>query len=177
MKNYYEVRGDAAVITIHRRDGSPLEALIDLDDLPRAQEIPGTWGPEGKANTTYVAAHWRDGDKETTLKLHRYLTGAPAGMDVDHINHNGLNNRRSCNLRVVSKSANSFNRRGAPRHSRTGVRGVYWRRDVEKFGAEVTVGGQTRYLGLYPTIEEAGQVVAAARQAAEADLYAVPLGA
>lgn len=43
--------------------------------------------------------------KRVTLYLHRYLTDCPTGMEVDHIDNDGLNNVRD-NLKVVSKAEN-----------------------------------------------------------------------
>lgn len=42
--------------------------------------------------------------------MHRLIIGADAGVDVDHINGNGLDNRRD-NLRVCSRSQNLHNSR------------------------------------------------------------------
>lgn len=44
---------------------------------------------------------------------------------VDHINHDTLDNRR-VNLRILSGSNNSANRKGANKNSKTGVRNVNW---------------------------------------------------
>lgn len=55
-------------------------------------------------------AVWRgikDGKKQT-VRMHRLITNAPDGMDVDHINRNRLDNRRQ-NLRVCSRKTNLSN--------------------------------------------------------------------
>jgi hypothetical protein len=51
-----------------------------------------------------------NGNKRKTIHMHRIIMDAPPGRDVDHINHNGLDNRR-CNLRIVSRAENSSNTR------------------------------------------------------------------
>lgn len=42
--------------------------------------------------------------------MHRILMGDPEGFVIDHINGDGLDNRR-CNLRITTPSENSKNRR------------------------------------------------------------------
>ena len=56
--------------------------------------------------------------------MHRSIMSPPEGMDVDHEDHNGLNNQRS-NLRVGTRGQNMENRRGANKNSATGIRGVH----------------------------------------------------
>lgn len=45
-----------------------------------------------------------------TIQLHRFIMDAPQHLLVDHINHDGLDNRKS-NLRLCTKSQNCQNRR------------------------------------------------------------------
>lgn len=174
MKNQFEIRGDVTAIFLKRRDGTVLETLIDTDDLPLAQSIPGTWCvfTSGRDKKLYAETNWRRGRNEKpATRLHRFLTSAPKGTYVDHINHDGLDNRRSCNLRVVTNAENVWNRREANRTSKTGVRGVSWNKECRKFAAYVQVNGKSRYLGVYATLEEAEAAVVAARREIEQTLY------
>ena len=56
--------------------------------------------------------------------IHRLVINAPKGMDVDHINGNGLDNRKE-NLRLCTRSQNAMNKklRG---DSSTGFKGVQY---------------------------------------------------
>ena len=87
--------------------------------------------------------------------MHRLLLAAPRGMDVDHKNGNGLDNRRR-NMRVCTHAQNLMNR-GATRASITGLKGVSLqgagRR--KKYRAEGKVSGKRVSLGYYLTPEEA----------------------
>jgi hypothetical protein len=76
---------------------------------------------------------------------------------ADHVNGNTLDNRRE-NLRVVTPTENQLNRRGARSDSRSGVRGVCWHGQTGRWTA--TYRG--RYLGIFPTIEEAAATYAEA---------------
>jgi hypothetical protein len=58
------------------------------------------------ADPRYYACSYSNGKN---LYMHRLLSGAELGTEVDHINMDGLDNRRS-NLRVVSRSQNSANK-------------------------------------------------------------------
>lgn len=106
--------GDDAYLML--KDG--VEAIITALDLPligryRWYTIPNSMG--GYYAATSV-------DKHTTY-MHRMVTHAPYKSQVDHINHDTLDNRRA-NLRVLSVEANNANRNGAYSTSRTGIRGV-----------------------------------------------------
>lgn len=93
-------------------------------------------------------------DQGTTVYLHRQIMSPAAGMVVDHIDGDGLNNCRS-NLRVVTKADNAMNSAG---RSASGFRGVYYSPDRGKWRAYVTrpTGGRM-WLGGFETAEEAAQ--------------------
>lgn len=79
--------------------------------------------------------------------------GAWPDAEIDHINCDPADNRLA-NLRQASPAENARNKRTLPRSS-TGLKGVYWHRQCEKWAATIRVGGKQRYIGLYRTPEEA----------------------
>ena len=72
---------------------------------------------------------------------------------VDHIDHNRLNNKLN-NLRVVSQSGNMRNS-GRRSDNSTGVTGVVYHKPARKYMANIFIGGKRMYLGLFNTLEEA----------------------
>ncbi|AEI70945.1 endonuclease [EBPR podovirus 2] len=78
-------------------------AVID-SDLIDAVMMVGPWylHTPPRSRTHYAIAHSRG----KRFRLHRLVIGDPAeGMEIDHINGDGLDNRRE-NLRFVSHSEN-----------------------------------------------------------------------
>lgn len=80
----------------------------------------------------YVMGNMRGSDgKRRPIYLHRWLTNAPTGADVDHINRNGLDNRLA-NLRIVTRAQNCVNMtRTASQHGFHGIArsgGLYYGR-------------------------------------------------
>lgn len=72
---------------------------------------------------------------------------------VDHIDHNRLNNKLN-NLRVVSQSGNMRNS-GRRSDSSTGVTGVVYHKQARKYMASIFIDGKRIYLGLFKTLREA----------------------
>ena len=85
------------------------------------------------------------------------------GGDIDHINGNGLDNRIR-NLRVVSRSDNIRNCR-LSKNNKSGVNGVFWCRQNNKWRAVIKYKRKNYYLGFFTDICDAKK----ARKKAERD--------
>ncbi len=87
----------------------------------------------------------------------------PKGMQIDHVDGDGENNRLE-NLRLVDQSENSKNR-PMQKSNKTGVVGVYWHSAARKWQASISYGGKKYDLGRYDDFGEAVSV----RHKAEVD--------
>lgn len=97
--------------------------------------------------------------------LHRFLLDVTdPKQEVDHINSDGLDNRRA-NLRTTTHAGNLQNRRGATRNSTSGFRGVSYMKQRNKWRAYAMLNGKHHHLGVYPTAVEAAAVSSAWREA------------
>jgi hypothetical protein len=90
-----------------------------------------------------------------TVQMHQEIANPPAGMVVDHINGNGLDNRRS-NLRVCTRAQNQQNR-VLPKVSKTGYVGVQRAGNSLRYKASILANGKLIKLGLFDTAEEAAR--------------------
>jgi hypothetical protein len=78
-----------------------------------------------------VARPYVDG-KRIMIKMHRFILGCPSSLEVDHINGNGLDNRKD-NLRYATRLQNGRNVNVV--RSKSGFKGVRfekgaWRADI-----------------------------------------------
>lgn len=60
--------------------------------------------------TLYATRTVRKSGRKKTISMHRFIMDAPDGVQIDHVNGNGLDNRKS-NLRFACTQTNAFNRR------------------------------------------------------------------
>lgn len=87
-----------------------------------------------------------------------YMTGSWPTFDIDHKDGNRLNNTRE-NLREATRSQNIANQ-GPLKSNRLGLKGVRLKRG--RYVANICVCGKKKYLGSFPTPEEAHAVYAKA---------------
>ena len=87
--------------------------------------------------------------------LHREIMNAPAGLLVDHINNDTLDNRRA-NLRLATHSQNSCNR---PKKSNTSSRfiGVSFLKSRKRWRAAIRHHGKRTFLGYFDSEIEAAK--------------------
>lgn len=111
---------------------------------------------DGSVGKVYAVRLDRANQNENQVRMHRVILCAADGIDVDHIDGDGLNNRRS-NLRLATKMQNGRNRFiGA--NNTSGIKGVYQQKKSGRWIARIKVCGASIYLGSFP---DAGQAAAA----------------
>lgn len=134
-------------------------AVFDAAD---AEHVLGHvwWAAKGK-NTHYVVARARFSDgRVSTLFLHRAIMEPPEGFVVDHINGDGLDNRRA-NLRVVTVAQNNMNSR-VRNDSKSGIKGAFYNAKTGAYYSRIKVDGRYIQLGSFATAEDAANAYAAA---------------
>lgn len=126
-----------------------LYAWVDSTDAGLVAKF--LWRFSGRYAQTDV---WPD---PAVLMMHRLILGLPPGRmpEVDHVDGDGLNNRRA-NLRTATRHQNARNvRRHRGGKSRfKGILPAQW--PVRNpWVAQIYVGGKSTHLGCFPTEEEA----------------------
>lgn len=169
MKNNYIVEGDIVKIELKRKGKPPVYAIIDLTDLPIVQEFPGTFhlkkDKRKSGDLLYAYAHVKDEDgKYTTTQLHRILMEPEKGQLIDHINHDGLDNRRSCNLRIATGIQNSYNRYLGS-NNKSGTLGLSFHRGKRKWKAQLIYRKQPIFEKYYTDKESAKRDIELVREA------------
>ena len=116
----------------------------------------------GDADGSKSLGYLRFGYKGREYKQHRVIWEMfngeiPAGMVIDHINNDGMDNRIE-NLRLATITQNSRN--SLPRkNTHSKYKGVLKSRLGDKWQAKINYEGKQVYLGTYNTEEEAAQAV------------------
>ena len=101
---------------------------------------------------------------DESVRVHRLIWFYQTGEWPDQIDHiNGVRyDNRWCNLRNVSAAENSKNRKRRNDNA-SGDTGVFWRKDRNKWRAQIQVAGNFKHLGYFDSLEDA----VAARKMAE----------
>ena len=124
--------------------------IVDAEDYDRLNRYQ--WYA-CKCKSTYYAGRVEGG---RTIRMHREIMRAPKGVLVDHINHNGLDNRKS-NLRLCTNAQNCYNQRASSNGS-SRYKGVSWHKCSRKWSARIRCEGKFYNLGDFEDEIEAAMV-------------------
>jgi hypothetical protein len=154
-------------LIIESKAHGTLSILFDEEDRELVESH--IWYVLPRGNTYYAQANiphpdggWyiypsgkRRQRRQTTLFLHRLLMNPPKGMVIDHINHNGLDNRKE-NLRICTNAENVRNSRNSQNNT-SGYKGVCWDKSNKKWKARIGKDYKQIHIGCFDILEEAAR--------------------
>lgn len=146
MKRQIRVQDKTAYLMLP----SGQEVILDIADIPLVEGV--SWWAHPTPRSCYALSKNSRLSKGRLL-MHRAMLSAPKGMFVDHINGNGLDNRRE-NIRLVTHMENVWNR-SATEKSAVGFKGVC--KQNKGFVAKITTNHRRVLLGWFPTPEQASE--------------------
>jgi hypothetical protein len=82
------------------------------------------------------------------IRMHRRIFDVPEDKLIDHINHNGLDNRKE-NLRIATNMQNSWNKRKQRGDYSSQYKGVSWAMRVGKWHTEIYCRGKKIFIGYF----------------------------
>lgn len=129
-------------------------AIIDDEDFERVGRHK--WYAHRCSKRTYYARrniYQKGGGKIIQVSMASFILSAPAGLQVDHINHDTLDNRW-CNLRLCTRTQNNQNRKPF-RGGTSKYKGVCWNRENKNWRALCCEKGRLIHLGYFKNEKQA----------------------
>lgn len=115
--------------------------IVDDEDFDRINKFK--WYARKDRNTFYAQRKFNINGTWKNIMLHRFILNPPSDKFIDHINHDGLDNRKA-NLRIVTHSQNHFNEKIRTDNT-SGFKGVYWKKQHKRWIAMLA----NKYLGSF----------------------------
>lgn len=138
-------------------------ALIDETDI---DILKYKWYADklgkGPNSVWYAARHIRLDNRESVQYMHRAILTRVFDRplqkheQVDHINHDGLDNRRS-NLRLVTNQENHYNMRMKQINKTSRFKGVWWCKERNRWAAMIRINGKGEHLGRFEKEDDAAR--------------------
>jgi len=129
--------------------------IIDESDAERVNQHK--WWAMRTPSGYYAATKIRDASgKRRVVQMQRFLLDEPVGFHVDHISGDTLDNRRTYNLRLATRSQNKANGRAYANNS-SGFKGVYWAPRHKKWHAQIRHARHLYDLGYFDCPEDAAR--------------------
>ncbi len=132
-------------------------AIVDPEDYKRLSKYK--WYAKKCGKTFYASRTVWTGknNKRINITMHRQILNPPHPLVVDHINHNGLDNRKT-NLRPATRRQNNMNRlcikrKGSP----SKYKGVIWHKHTKKWNVQICYNGKRNTIGHFDDEIEAAK--------------------
>ena len=117
-------------------------ALVDNEDFDKINNFKWHYNSNGYARTS-----------NPKLYMHHLIKPIFNNFEIDHINRNRLDNRKS-NLRIVNHSDNLINT-SLRKDNKSGYKGVSWDKFRNKWTTRIQVNKKNISLGRYSNIQGA----------------------
>jgi len=127
--------------------------FIDGEDFEKVNQYK--WGLKFSKDKFYIHRTMGYKENKSSQSLHRYITGCPSGMVVDHIDGNPLNNCRS-NLRICSNAENMRNRKKNI-NGTSKYKGVSFHKRDKVFMACIRLDNKLFHLGYFKDEKDAAE--------------------
>jgi hypothetical protein len=125
-------------------------AIVDAEDYPELSKHK--WHATRDGRNSYATR--RNNGK--TTRMHRHIMNAPDHLVVDHIDRNGLNNTKA-NLRLCTHRQNHYNSKNDPKNKSSKYKGVAYKKNYNRYTAQIKQYGKTQHLGTFKTEREAAK--------------------
>ena len=163
--NLGTIMGDSIMKQIKLTQG--YVALVDDEDFEWLNQWK--WCIQKNERNNYAMrgkyAKGGGGLERETIKMHRVILNAQKGQEIDHINHNGLDNRKQ-NIRICTHQQNMQNQ-SCNKNTSSKYKGVTFDKKAGRWRAQIRHNNITTRLGVFK-IE---QVAAKAYDAKAKELF------
>lgn len=139
-------------------------AIVDTADYPAVSKLSWHAFTPRSSNHSWRARRMIYNpatQKQRTEYLHNFIMRPPEGFRVDHIDGDGLNNRRS-NLRVCTTQQNNSAFRRKEKGTSSKYRGVSWHKQNLCWIARIRMNGKRHNLGCFDSEKDAARAYDAA---------------
>jgi hypothetical protein len=129
-------------------------AIVDPDDYSLLSRYK--WHASKNAGTFYAKRNAYSTENASTraVCMHRRIMNAPDDFVIDHINYNGLDNRKA-NLRLATRTQNNRHTRITINPGTSKYKGVSWYKREKRWAVRITADGKTIPIGYFKNEIEA----------------------
>lgn len=127
------------------------QAIVDDEDYEVVRKYKWSLKTSSDKKRHYVTTRINN----KTAYLHRLIMNPPKHLEIDHRNHNCLDNRK-CNLRICTHSQNMQNSMKKT-NCKSKYKGIYWEKKKSKWRPTINDGNHNIYLGYYESEIEAAK--------------------
>lgn len=135
--------------------GEGMFALVDGEDYEKVNQTKW-YACIQKSGSAYAETGMVADGKKVRINMHRFIMGVDSSekRQVDHINNNQLDNRKS-NLRFCTHRQNNYNRPPNANKKYSPYKGVCFDKKRKKFVAHIMLNDKLMNLGGHDTDREA----------------------